>query len=97
MIAALERAVRTLRETCNTPKPVRVRVLPLVNESGLCWLDPSADHIRITIHNSSCHQCQKDTLIHEWAHAMCGTVAHGRQWAKAFSRCYRAVYPEDAI
>lgn len=84
-----------LRALCPGPKPIRVRVVPLVQEAGICWLDPASDHIRISIHKSPRHRCQIDTLIHEWAHARAGTVAHGKRWAREFARCYTAVYPED--
>ena len=34
-----------------------------------------------------------DTLIHEWAHAMCGDdLSHSESWGVAYSKCYRAFH-----
>ena len=36
-----------------------------------------------------------DTLIHEYAHHLSRRVGHGKAWGEAYSRCYRAVFPEN--
>jgi hypothetical protein len=66
---------------------------------GDCDLRRKAFHIRIS-DRASYHEAL-DTLVHEWGHALSWSVghpsltAHDEHWGLAFSRVYRALYPDE--
>lgn len=42
--------------------------------------------------NRASMELMVETLIHEWAHALAEEHRHSDRWARAYGRCYRAVF-----
>lgn len=55
-------------------------------------------YFKIDIASDMVWPMMKDTLIHEWAHAVCwdggGFSDHSALWGVAFARCYRIMHRE---
>jgi predicted SprT family Zn-dependent metalloprotease len=68
--------------------------------AGLCWLARDAagrpSHFVIVVRTAP-WDVMKDTLLHEWAHAIAWTEGHettedhGPEWGLAYSRVYQEI------
>lgn len=97
--------LRLLRKGYPTEYPVRVRriTLPLQGPramQGMCYVansdKPKAQrYFVILIRNSDTWTAQRDTLIHEWAHALTWfQLPDGKEHGDAFARKYGVLYRE---
>lgn len=93
--------VNTLREEMPPLLPVRVYIREKVGDGWLggTWLrfkDDKPSHFVIEIKKTH-HLIMRDTLMHEWAHAVAWreghmTVCdHDPEWAIAYSRIYQLI------
>lgn len=97
--------VAVLRDRLPPVLPVRVYLRDVVEDDayGLCWLarkNSKPSHFVIVIRRFAAWAVIKDTLLHEWAHAIAWSEAHdtvedhGPEWGLAMSRVYQeAVEP----
>jgi len=87
-----------LRSEAPPPHPVRVRRPAELedNAQGDCRLVPGRKHTYFVISVSRWHpaEAQKDTLIHEWAHAHTWDEEkpHGPLWGVHYARLYSLVF-----
>lgn len=93
--------VSILRAALPPILPVRVYLRRSVESGayGACWLVHGSDgrpsHFTIAIRKSS-WAVVRDSLLHEWAHAIAWSEAHdviddhGPEWGLAMSRVYQA-------
>jgi hypothetical protein len=98
--------LRFLRERWPTRRQVRVCTVPRVHpqdEWGLTWR--RGDYWKISVARTT-PQLAMDTLMHEWAHVLCGEEneakglpwdhkVHGDRWGVWHSRIYRSYYDES--
>lgn len=98
------RYVATLREKCpigaGREVSVRRRAGLFLNHHkshGYTLIEDSEDGktkiLSIVIDETNTKPETIDTLIHEWAHAMCGEdLTHSDSWGVNFAKCYRAFH-----
>jgi len=88
------RMLAWLRREFPLQRPVTVRRLRLLgDECGTCVLE--RQRFRLEIASNQCSTLQRDSLLHEWAHAMTWFGAdavrqfHGPEWGLAYAKLYR--------
>ena len=87
-----------LQEELPCACPVRIRLVALKTEYGYCDLKrpkKGKRHFLIVLCKGMDFLLAKDTLLHEYAHAVCWFSCpemepHGAEWGLAFSRVYQA-------
>jgi len=92
-----------LQEELPCEYPVRIRLVQLKTEYGYCDLkrpQKGKRHFLIVISQGMDFLMAKDTLLHEYAHALCWSScpageSHGPEWGVAFSRVYQAAVGDD--
>jgi len=97
----LKQCEKRLRFGCPLNYPVRVTRPKTAAEHGSCELKGSEGREYFLIRINACldEVGAVDTLIHEWAHALCEgfgftVVDHGPEWGVCFARCYCVVHDE---
>lgn len=65
-------------------------------ETELAYTIHNGKDFEIHIDNRLCFYCKRDTLIHEWAHALDwwnggNESDHGPSWGLQYGRCYECV------
>ncbi len=86
-----------LQEELPCSYPARVRIMQLEGEYGYCDVRKNKDgehYFLIVVCKGMDFLLSKDTLLHEYAHALCWESCpdeepHGPEWGVAFSRVYR--------
>lgn len=99
------RAVRDLRSHCPTRKPVKVYVVRMAAGEWGEWRQRKATHaieisstlFRLKEDPDLC--MARETLVHEWAHALCSEAGHLREsndhtarWGLCYAEAYNAVF-----
>jgi len=95
--ATFDRDIGRLMRHCPLSGKVRVVVKPLgARFCGFCHTLKDGS-IRLEIATGLEKTTARDTLIHEWAHAVVARSHarnhkdHGPEWGLAYAQCYRAV------
>lgn len=97
------RLVRHLRKQVPPRLPVRVYLRDRLPDGhvGECWrvdYNGRGHHFVIVVTRRS-WDVMKDTLLHEWSHALApwrgnGAPDHGPEWGLAMSKVYSAAVPD---
>ncbi len=92
---------KRLRFGCPLNYPVRITRPKNSDEHGSCELKGAEgkEYFLIRISKQLDEISAVDTLIHEWAHALCEgfgftVVDHGPEWGICYARCYCVVHDE---
>jgi len=94
------RLVKALRKYCPTDMPVKITVKDMVSLAGQLErnghshyeLNVDAGTNYVIVLPCGTVYAQRDTLIHEWAHAMVwreSKLEHGPRWGLAYAYAYR--------
>jgi len=90
------RLLAALRERCPTVKRVELRIVKRIRVKGAagavgCCVD-KGDHFVIYLEAGHEWPTVKDTVAHEWAHALShkSKADHGRAFGIAYAKAYRA-------
>lgn len=84
--------VAHLRVTCPVTRRLVVHRVPMLKNHGTTSLPESEKTITISVNSTDDETVQRDSLVHEWAHAMefDKTGNHGPVWGKFSSQTYSA-------
>lgn len=99
------RARQDLKSMCPTRKPVVVYVVALDKDTWGEWRSRNKTHAidiasrLFSIEGDPDLFCARETLVHEWAHALCEEGGHLREsndhspmWGLHYADAYRAVF-----
>jgi len=86
------RLLAWLRRTFPLQHPVRVRRVQ-IKDCGTCEFNDDTNRFHIQIDCRQCSALARDSLIHEWAHALTWFCPadddHCAEWGVAYARIYR--------
>lgn len=94
--------IRLLARYTPLGREVKIRIQHLKTDHGMTDLVPRKDrmpeHFRLTLSPAAGGIVTRDTLVHEWAHALSWPMgsertedAHGPFFGVAYAQCYRVV------
>ena len=100
----LREVMRKLRKRVPTDKPIRVirRPYPVEINEFMGYCIEGRPGYRVIVNSNLSPEMQVETLLHEYAHALCwpgqlevGRIeAHDSLWGIAYARTFRAYYEE---
>lgn len=96
-----KQCIKKLQFGCPLPYPIRVTRPKNPDEHGSCELrgKEGSEFFHIRVSSQLDEVGAVDTLVHEWAHALCygfgfAILDHGPEWGVCFARAYCVVYDE---